>query len=67
MLLLPDHSVPTINLSGQIDAGNEFDGNQKAGLANLTATNLMNGTQTKDALTIAKTLEDRGVKFRLRC
>lgn len=60
VLLLSDHSLPTINLSGQIDAGSEFDGNQKAGLANLTATNLMNGTQTKNALTLAKTLEDRG-------
>ncbi|MEH2397772.1 M16 family metallopeptidase [Nostoc sp.] len=60
VLLLSDRNLPTINLSGQIDAGTEFDGNQKAGLANLTATNLMNGTQTKNALTLAKTLEDRG-------
>ncbi|MEH2307152.1 M16 family metallopeptidase [Nostoc sp.] len=60
VLLLRDRSLPTINLSGQIDAGTEFDGNQKAGLANLTASNLMNGTQTKNALTLAKTLEDLG-------
>ncbi|WGV25304.1 M16 family metallopeptidase [Halotia branconii] len=60
VLLLPDHSVPTINLSGQVDAGSEFDGNQKAGLASLTATNLINGTQTKNALELAKTLEDQG-------
>lgn len=60
VLLLRDRNLPTINLSGQIDAGTEFDGNQKAGLANLTAANLMNGTQTKNALTLAKTLEDRG-------
>ncbi|MEH2161944.1 MAG: pitrilysin family protein [Nostoc sp.] len=60
VLLLRDRSLPTINLSGQIDAGNEFDGNKKAGLANLTAANLMNGTKTKNALTLAKTLEDRG-------
>ncbi|MDZ7959998.1 MAG: pitrilysin family protein [Aulosira sp. DedQUE10] len=60
VLLLPDHSVPTINLSGQIAAGSVFDGNQKAGLANLTARNLMNGTKTQNALTLAKTLEDRG-------
>ncbi len=60
VLLLSDRNLPTINLSGQIDAGTEFDGNQKAGLANLTANNLMNGTQTKNALTLAKTLEDRG-------
>ncbi|MEH2194046.1 MAG: pitrilysin family protein [Nostoc sp.] len=60
VLLLRDRSLPTINLSGQIDAGTEFDGNQKAGLANLTAGNLMNGTKTKNALTLAKILEDRG-------
>ncbi|EKF05553.1 peptidase M16 inactive domain protein [Tolypothrix sp. PCC 7601] len=60
VLLLPDHSVPTINLNGQIDAGTEFDGNQKSGLANLTARNLMNGTKTQNALALAKTLEDRG-------
>ncbi|MBH8563636.1 insulinase family protein [Nostoc sp. CENA67] len=63
VLLLADHSVPTVNLSGQIDAGTEFDGNQKAGLANLTAGNLTNGTQTKNALTIAKTLEDQGASL----
>ncbi|MDF5706959.1 MAG: pitrilysin family protein [Nostoc sp. S4] len=60
VLLLSDRNVPTINLSGKVDAGSEFDGNQKAGLANLTAINLMNGTQTKNALTLAKTLEDQG-------
>ncbi|QIR37725.1 insulinase family protein [Tolypothrix sp. PCC 7910] len=60
VLLLPDHSVPTINLNGQIDAGTEFDGNQKSGLANLTARNLMNGTKTQNALALAKILEDRG-------
>lgn len=63
VLLLPDHSVPTINISGKIDAGSEFDGNSKAGLANLTASNLMNGTKTKDALTLAQTLEDRGASL----
>ncbi|GAA6619107.1 M16 family metallopeptidase [Scytonema sp. NUACC26] len=63
VLLLRDRSVPTINLSGQIQAGSVFDTNQKAGLANLVAANLMNGTQTKDALTLAKTLEDRGASL----
>ncbi|MHC5613305.1 MAG: M16 family metallopeptidase [Nostoc sp.] len=60
VLLLRDRNLPTINLSGQLNAGSEFDGNQKAGLANLTANNLMNGTQTKNALDLAKSLEDRG-------
>ncbi|HLO83722.1 MAG TPA: pitrilysin family protein [Nostocaceae cyanobacterium] len=60
VLLLPDKSVPTINLSGQINAGTIFDKQPKAGLANLTAANLLNGTKTKDALTLAQTLEDKG-------
>jgi zinc protease len=60
VLLLRDSSTPTINLSGHIQAGTIFDTPAKAGLASLTAGNLMNGTQTKDALTLAKTLEDRG-------
>ncbi|MBD2596874.1 insulinase family protein [Nostoc spongiaeforme FACHB-130] len=63
VLLLPDRSLPTINISGQVDAGTEFDGNQKAGLALLTADNLMNGTQTKNALALAQTLEDRGTSL----
>ncbi|AFZ59807.1 insulinase family protein [Anabaena cylindrica FACHB-243] len=66
VLLLKDSSLPTINISGQINAGNEFDGNQKAGLANLTATNLMNGTKTKNALTLAQSLEDRGASLSFR-
>ncbi|HEY9621187.1 MAG TPA: pitrilysin family protein [Crinalium sp.] len=60
VLLLADHSTPTISLSGWIKAGNEFDSNAKAGLAALTATNLMNGTQSKTALELAQTLEDEG-------
>ncbi len=63
LLLLPDHSVPSVNLSGYLNAGTIFDGQQKAGLANLTAANLMNGTKTKDALSLAKTLEDRGARL----
>jgi zinc protease len=60
VLLLADHSTPTVNLSGWIKAGNEFDSNEKAGIASLTASNLMNGTQRKTALELAKTLEDQG-------
>ena len=63
VLLLSDRSFPTVNLSGQIDAGAEFDNNQKAGVSNLTASNLMNGTKTQNALTLAKTLEDKGVSL----
>lgn len=60
VLLFPDHSAPTVNLSGNVQAGTVYDSPAKAGIAKLTAENLMNGTQTKNALTLAKTLEDRG-------
>jgi zinc protease len=63
VLLLPDRSTPTITLSGFIKAGTAFDTAQTAGLANLTAENLTNGTTTKDALRIAKTLENRGASL----
>jgi zinc protease len=63
VLLLPDRSQPIVNLSGYIAAGTDFDTKDKAGTANLTATNLMNGTQTKDALTLAKELENKGVNL----
>jgi zinc protease len=60
VFLLPDASTPTVTLSGNIQAGAEYDSIEKAGLANLTATNLMSGTKTQTALAIAKTLENRG-------
>jgi zinc protease len=63
VLLLPDHSAPTINLSGNIRAGSIFDTPAKAGVASLTASNLMNGTEAKSALALAKRLEDRGASL----
>ncbi|MBW4420863.1 MAG: insulinase family protein [Myxacorys californica WJT36-NPBG1] len=63
VLLLRDSSTPTVSLSAHVFAGQEFDTIAKAGLAKLTADNLTNGTTTKDALTLAKTLEDRGINF----
>ncbi len=60
VFLLPDASTPTVTLSGNIQAGAEYDTFAKAGTANLTAANLMSGTKTQTALTIAKTLESRG-------
>jgi zinc protease len=63
VLLLSDHSAPTVNLSGNIRAGSIFDTPAKAGVASLTASNLMNGTEAKSALALAKQLEDRGVNL----
>ncbi|WP_404790754.1 M16 family metallopeptidase [Altericista sp. CCNU0014] len=63
VLLLPDRSAPTVNLSGNIRAGSIFDVPAKAGVAGLTASNLMNGTESKSALALAKSLEDRGASL----
>nr|WP_235355237.1 pitrilysin family protein [Aliterella atlantica] len=66
VLLLPDPSTPTVTLSGFIKAGAEFDTPAKAGLAALTADNLLSGTKTKDELALAKALEDRGASLNFR-
>ncbi len=63
VLLVSDRSTPTVTLSGNIPAGRQFDPASKAGIAQLTADNLMNGTKTKDALTLAKVLENRGASL----
>ena len=60
ILLLKDSSAPTVNLSGHIDAGSAYDSAEKAGIALLTSDNLMNGTTNQNALTLAKSMEDRG-------
>ncbi|NEU71257.1 insulinase family protein [Hassallia byssoidea VB512170] len=65
VLLLPDKSTPTVTLSGYLKAGAEFDPKDKAGLASLVADNLMNGTKTKDVLTLAQALEERGANLDL--
>ncbi|MEH1839599.1 MAG: pitrilysin family protein [Nostoc sp.] len=63
LLLLPDRSTPTVTLSGHIQAGTEFDPENKAGLAAFVADNLLNGTKSKDDLTIAKLLAQRGASL----
>jgi zinc protease len=63
ILLLPDNSTPTVTLSGYIQAGTEFDPDDRAGLAAFVADNLLNGTKSKDVLTIAKILAERGASL----
>jgi len=63
VLLLPDSSTPTVTLSGYIQAGSSFDPLAKAGIASLTAENLMSGTQNKNALALAEELENRGISL----
>lgn len=63
VLLLPDKSSPTVTLGGYIKAGKEFEQADQAGLASLVADNLLNGTKTKDTLTIADILDRRGASL----
>ncbi|WP_442949678.1 M16 family metallopeptidase [Nostoc sp.] len=63
ILLLRDNSTPTVTLSGHIQAGTEFDPDNQAGLAAFVAANLLNGTNSKDVLTIAKVLAKRGASL----
>lgn len=60
ILLLRDRSTPTLTLSGFVQAGFVYDQPNTAGLAELTADNLLNGTTRQTALDLAKTLENRG-------
>ncbi|MDZ8188343.1 MAG: pitrilysin family protein [Nostoc sp. ChiSLP02] len=63
LLLLRDRSTPTVTVSGYIQAGTQFESDGQAGLAAFVAENLLSGTKTKDALTIAKTLAERGASL----
>lgn len=63
VLFLRDRSTPTVSLSGFVGAGTVYDKPETAGLATLTADNLMNGTKTRSALDIAKALENRGASL----
>ncbi|MHC5674512.1 M16 family metallopeptidase [Nostoc sp.] len=63
ILLLRDNSTPTVTLSGHIQAGTEFDPDNQAGLAAFVAANLLNGTNSKNVLTIAKVLAERGASL----
>ncbi len=65
VLLLSDRSTPAVTIVGEINAGTGFDSVAKAGLASLTAQNIPNGTTTKDALTLASRLENRGARLSL--
>ncbi|CCH65745.1 ZINC PROTEASE [Richelia intracellularis HM01] len=60
LLLLPDQNTPTVTLNGYIKAGQEFDPENKGGLAAMVAANLMSGTREQDGILIANNLASRG-------
>lgn len=66
VLLLRDRSTPTVTLSGFVQAGAVYDQPRTAGLAELTADNLLNGTTGQSALEIAKILENRGAELQFQ-
>jgi zinc protease len=63
VLLLQDTSTPTVTLSGHLRAGSEFDRLETAGLASLTADNLLSGTVQRDAYSLAQILDDCGASL----
>lgn len=65
ILLLADASNPSVSLRGYLAAGPVFDPPNKIGLAYLTSLNLFNGTQTKNAIALAETLENRGISLKI--
>ncbi len=56
-------ATPSVSLSGAVIAGREFDGDVKAGLADLVAGNLLSGTKTRSADQIGNLLDDNGVSL----
>lgn len=65
-LLLPDKNIPTVTLSGYIKAGQEFEPEDKGGLAALVAANLMTGTKEQDSTAIANNLASRGASLEFK-
>ncbi|GBF06126.1 Zn-dependent peptidase [Deinococcus aerius] len=60
VLLLRNASTPTVTLSADVRAGREFDTEDKAGVADLVAGNLLSGTRTRGELALARALDDVG-------
>ncbi|MBF0548404.1 MAG: insulinase family protein [Candidatus Riflebacteria bacterium] len=60
MILYPTHSTPLIGMTIQIDAGGFKEGKNDAGIANLTASTLLKGTDEKTSEEIAQAFESMG-------
>ena len=57
LLLVESHSIPMITARLTIKSGSRCDPEKKAGLANLTASLLRSGTQTKSATEISEMID----------
>lgn len=63
LLVLENHSTPTISLRGSFRAGSYFEPHDKPGLARITAEMLERGTRTRNKLQIASDLESVGAEM----
>ncbi len=66
LILRPNHSSPLVAVAIQIDAGGLREGKREAGLANLTASTLLKGTEGKKADEIARAFEAMGTKVEVK-
>ncbi|MCM1983805.1 M16 family metallopeptidase [Lyngbya confervoides] len=66
VVLLPDHSSPTLTLAGHLQAGNAYDAPGQGGLASLVADTVMAGTECHDERALTERLESRGIHLELQ-
>ena len=63
MLVVEDHKLPLLTITVSMRAGSLFEDAAKPGVADLTASELDEGTQTKDYLQIAQATERIGASL----
>ena len=66
VILLADHSSPTVTLAGHLVAGNAYDAPGHGGIAVLTADNITSGTSIHTELELAEILEAKGIYLNLQ-
>lgn len=67
IILAERHSIPTVNISMQFNAGYAADQGAKPGTANFTMAMLSEGTATRTAQQLSETLEGLGANFKAGC
>ena len=63
MLVVEDHKLPLVTITVSMRAGSLFESAAKPGVAELTASQLDEGTQTKDYLQLAQATEKIGANL----
>ena len=63
MLVVEDHKLPLLTITVSMRAGSLFESAAKPGVADLTADQLNEGTQTKDYMQIARATEKIGASL----